>query len=278
MEDEVCVERSLLTRRTALGGALLGALACAAPWRSFAAAVAHSGRALYAFPGEHSGVTALAATWPTSSRQSQVRVHAGSQSWSVQISDESVTSITRQYGCRWFSGRIVAEARGGPEIVQAVVMEAPSETLAGVDGVWAEQLILRGARHRIGSPFLAALVEEDRALAELYHATSPAEDMSVMQKEVARVIAARARRSGQIANPEAHGRRLAAALLPDVLHYNSTLPSGFTFAERNGLRPDEADAIVVDAILGATATAGLPARRFRLQGVFPYFLQAAAAA
>jgi hypothetical protein len=207
-----------------------------------------------------------------------VRVHAGSQSWRFQISDESVTSFARQYDCRLFCGRIVAEAHGGPEIVQAVVVEAPSRTLTGVNGVWAEQLMRRGVRHRLGSPFLASLVEGDRALAELYHATSPAEDLGVMQKEVARVIAARARRSGQIANPDAHGQRLAVALLPDVLHYNSALPSGFTFAGRNGLRPDEADATVVDAILGASATAGLPARRFRLQGLFPYFLQAAGAA
>ena len=215
------------TRRAVLGGALMGALAGVAAFRSLAAASGRGEAVLYAYPGARAGTTVLAARW-SQGPGGLARIHAGSRSWDLQVADR-----------------------------EAAVVEVPNELLAGGKGIWAEKLMRAGARHRVGSPFLAALVAEDDSLARLYHSGSPAGDRGVMQQQVARVVTARARRSGQIADPEAHGRRLAAALLPDVLYYDPAQPPGFTFAQRNGRHPAEEVGLVVSTLLGGHHVASL---------------------
>jgi hypothetical protein len=216
------------TRRAVLGGALMGALANVAAVRSLAASSFDRHEAvLYAYPGTRAGTTVLAARW-SSGPGGLARIHAGSQSWDLQVADR-----------------------------EAAVLEVSNERLAGGKGLWAEKLTRAGARHRVGSPFLTALVAEDDTLARLYHSGSPAEDRGVMQQQVAWVVAARARRGGRIADPEAHGRRLAATLLPDVLYYDPAQPPGFTFAQRNGRNPAEEVGPVVSTLLGGHHVASL---------------------
>ena len=62
---------------------------------------------------------------------------------------------------------------------------------------------------------------------------------------------------------EAHGKRLASRLLPDVLHYNPKLPAGFTFAAQNGRHPGDASARIVDTICNGSPafTSGEEKRR-----------------
>jgi hypothetical protein len=157
-------------------------------------------------------------------------------------------------------------------------MEAPSWMISGnrMVHLWAERLIYDGSRQRIGSPFLTEIVSGNAALAALYHSTSPAEDTAVLTKHVAEAIAEKARAGGHVQSPDMYGRRLASILLPDVLYYDPTLPTGFTFASQNGRHPEEASEVVANAILKGTS-APASTTKFTLTNTFPYFPQLIAA-
>jgi hypothetical protein len=95
---------------------------------------------------------------------------------------------------------------------------------------------------------------------------------------LARAIAMRARARGQIADPEAHGRRLAATFLPDVLYYDSKLPFGYTFASRNGRHPSESTVELVNTIVEGGPFSHMPMATYRLERQFPYFRRAVTSA
>jgi hypothetical protein len=173
-----------------------------------------------------------------------------------------------------YIGEILSPARvlqGG--IVKAVVMSAPDRALVenGSTAIWAERFE-SGLRERIGTPFLSSLVAGSDEVAHLYHSCSPAEDRRVLLQPLARQIAARART--RVADPEGHGRRLASALLPDVLHYDPNLPSGYTFASRNGRHPSESSTELVNTILEGAASSKASEGAHHVKKHFPYFRQA----
>jgi hypothetical protein len=114
-----------------------------------------------------------------------------------------------------------------------VSFEVASERFAGGRRIWAERLGPGGARQRVGSGFLDTLLASRVGLAELYHSLSPEQDVNALTPIVT----------------AAYRRRLATALLPDVLYYDSTAPAGFTFAARNGRHPRDEHSSVVAAIL-----------------------------
>jgi hypothetical protein len=92
-------------------------------------------------------------------------------------------------------------------------------------------------------------------------------------QQVAASIAANARAKGNVGDPEAHGRRLADLLLPDVLRYDPNRPLGFTFADQNGRHPQDASELVVNSILTGDLLSARAGPNVTLQEEFPYFLQ-----
>ena len=266
-------ESRIITRRTILGGSLACAVASVIPQTLLGelSRLQQDRANLYVFPGVQPGTTVIATIWPSpTGRNLHVRIHAGAQSWRVQSLDSRANGASwQQDGCRIFAGK-VAKHFG------AVVMEAPNRILngGGPISVWAERFTPTGSRQRLGSPFVAAIVAEDGELARRYHSLSPADDQAELMESVAGVIASRAQRSGLSGDPGAYGKRLAARLLPDVVHYDSRLPSGFTFAAQNGRHPAEASALVVDTILNGSPAFTAEARVAQLQTGFPYFSQA----
>jgi hypothetical protein len=266
-------ETRTITRRTILGGSIACAVASMIPQTLLGELSGlQQGRAnLYVFPGAQPGTTVIVSTWPNpTGRNLDVRVHTGAQSWRVQILDSAANGASwQQDGCRIFAGNVAKH-------LGAVVMEAPNRILngGGPITVWAERFTQTGSRQRLGSPFLASIVAEDGELARRYHALAPTNDRAELMESVAGVIASRARRSGLSGDPGAYGKRLAARLLPDVLHYDSRLPAGFTFAAQNGRHPAEASALVVDTMLNGSPAFTAEERVAQLQNGFPYFSQA----
>lgn len=265
-------ETMTMTRRTILGGGIACAVASAIPQTLFAeiSGLKQNRANLYVFPGAGTGTTVIATTWPSPIGQTlHVKVHAGAQSWTVQTMDSTAAGAAwQQDGCRMFAGNVTRH-------VGAVVVEAPNRILngGGAISVWAERFTETGARHRTGSPFVAAIVAEDYELASRYHSLSPVDDRASLMEDIAKAIASRAQRSGLIGDPEAHGKRLASRLLPDVLHYNPKLPAGFTFAAQNGRHPGDASARIVDTICNGSPAFTSEKRSAELQIHFPYFSQ-----
>jgi hypothetical protein len=266
-------ESTIITRRTILGGSLACAVTSAIPQTLLGelSRLQQDRANLYVFPGAQPGTTVIATIWPSPMRGNlNVRIHAGAQCWDVQSLDSRANGdFWQQDGCMTFAGCVAKHFR-------AVVMEAPNGILngGGPISVWAEGFTPTGSRQRLGSPFVAAILAEDGELARRYHSLSPADDQAELMESVAGVIASRAQGRGLSGDPFAYGKRLAARLLPDVVHYDSRLPVGFTFAAQNGRHPAEASAMVVDTILNGSPAFTREARVAHLQTAFPYFSQA----
>lgn len=246
------------------------------------------GANLYAFPGAPSGATVVAVTWPAtlarlnSRTSSVVQLRAGSRSWSVKVDGGATRSCTwEEDRCRFFTGRIFTRPTSRTQTLEAVVMEAPREQIAGTLGIWAERRT-PSSRCRFGSPFLSALVAGDRSFKQRYHSICPAQDKQLLESHLAEAISVRARANPQLNNPDSYGRRLASALLPDTLRYDTELPFGFTFAAQNGRHPEEALQDVVLSVLTGSSLSGHQlgvscGARFDLRPEFPYFRQVASA-
>jgi hypothetical protein len=238
---------------------------------------------LYAFPGARPESTVIAVTWQETrsrvindrTKKSKLRIHAGSKSWDFMVGSRTATSEIVQDGdISVYISEILSPRELPPRmILKAAVITAPNRAIADRDsiGIWAERFE-SGLRERIGTPFLSTLVAGSDQLACIYHSCSPAEDRRLLMQPLAREIAARAR--ARVADPEGHGRRLASALLPDVLHYDPNLPSGYTFASRNGRHPSESSTELVNTILGGAPSSKASEGVHHLKKHFPYFRQA----
>lgn len=265
-------EATSMTRRTILSGGIACAVASAIPRRLLAEITGwkQSRANLYVFPGFQKDTTVLAATWRAPMRKNlRVKIHAGKQSWNVQVVDNRADSASFILDdCRIFAGNVSEHAT-------AVIVESPNRMLSGrgAIGVWAERFTDAGSRQRTGSPFIAAMVAENHQLERHYDFISPAEDPAELASDVANAIAARARKHGFVGDPDAYGRRLASRLLPDVLHYDPELPTGFTFAAQNGRHPGENSALVVDTILNGSPAFTTEAPIPQWQTRFPYLSQ-----
>jgi hypothetical protein len=285
-----------MTRRTIVSGGLTCAIAWISPsriasdlglcepslWRSWNRKRVTRNGNLYAFSGAQPESTVIAVTWQElrsrsiddRTEESRLRIHAGSKSWDFMVETRTASSEMGQDGdIAVYIGEILSPARapqGGS--VKAVVMSVPDRALVenGSTAIWAERFE-SGLRERIGTPFLSSLVAGSDEVAHLYHSCSPAEDRRLLLEPLAKEIEARAR--VRVADPEGHGRRLAVALLPDVLHYDPTLPSGYTFAARNGRHPSESSIELVNTILEGAPFSKASEGAHRLQKHFPYFRQ-----
>ena len=238
---------------------------------------------LYAFPGARPESTVIAVTWQElrsgaindRTKKSKLRIHAGSKSWDFMVGSRTATSeVGQDADTALYIGEIPSPTELPQRmILKAAVISAPNRTIADRDsiGIWAERFE-SGLRERIGTPFLSTLVAGSDQLACIYHSCSPAEDRTLLMQPLAREIAARAR--ARVADAEGHGRRLAVALLPDVLHYDPTLPAGYTFAARNGRHPSESSIELVNTILEGAPSSKASEGAHDLKKHFPYFRQA----
>jgi len=307
MTNEKTAQGSLVTRRDILSGAAVGALACLLPGRLLGAmtksgtaglpAAIRRGTNLYAFRGAGTrDRLAIAVTFGEGLTPegvsygwrdpfvraglggdrviSEVRLHVGTQEWAVKGLESLAKAVTwEEKGARIFAGKLSGGRAFGGAPLGAIVVEASMAMLvrAGSGGIWAELFTSDGERERIGSPFLARILAKNPSLAKVYDRTSPADDKVELMEQVAAAIAADARKRGTLADPDAHGRRLAEVLLPDVLRYDPDRPSGFTFAGQNGRHPQEATELVVDSILTGTLLPFPAHRAVALHDEFPYF-------
>jgi hypothetical protein len=282
-----------ITRRSLLRGGTACALASVVPYKLFgettfqnACRPTPSWRSavplqteLYVFRGSIQGRTAIAVTWPEHTKQDcTVRFHAGTRTWEFSVPARGVSQSRRDSDFTVFIGNVAAPGKADDTVMKAVVVEvdAHGSGLNGSSIIWAERM-MRGSRQRIGTPFLSAIARDHGDLAHLYHASSPDQDATVLLQPLSAAIAERLRLTGSAANPDAHARRLASSLLPDVLHYDPRRPAGFTFAARNGRHPSESSDAVVHTILnGGKASESVPASPYPSVQAFPYFEQTAA--
>ena len=291
MTNNYAAQGPLIKRRKVLSGATICAFACLLPGKLLSAmtkpgtkgdaGTVQGGTNLYAFRGAGTkGTTVIALTWPVPSfccgeserPISVVRIHCGTRQWDVKALEGLVEpAIWEEKGCRMFAGNALSN---GPTF-SAVLIEFRTEMQSDdeLGGIWAERFTSDGQRHRTGSPFLARILAANPSLAKLYHRSSPADDKSELVEQVAAAIAGNAREQGTLADPEAHGRRLAQVLMPDVLRYDPNRPCGFTFAGQNGRHPHEASELIVDSILTGALLVFPAHPAFHLQDEFPYFTQ-----
>ena len=203
----------------------------------------------------------------------EVRLHANRQNWAISGPRPQSGVISQSLNVRAFAGRIVGRDACAPAKYNAVVLEAPVDVLCNGESlqVWAEILDEDGSRFRVGHPFTAEILARDPILSKMYHAASPDQDRVLFADLFAKRLAAMAAGGGSTADPEAHGRRLATLLLPDVITYRPELPAGFTFAGRNGRHPVDDTAAIVRTVLKGAVTQPAAEMPFRLCKGFPYF-------
>jgi hypothetical protein len=284
-----------ITRRAALSGGMACALALVVPRRWFGSLfspgtspVMTGGRVsasmtpnIYAFRGAGPNTTVIAVTLPDRvsnaerdlGRQFKVRIHAGPKMWEFDVSTQALPTLQRIDDVSVFAGNVVSPLGVDKGLVKALVMELSDRAIGrdGSAGIWAEHDRM-GSRRRIGTPFLSKLVAENEGLAAIYHSSTPAEDRDLLMKPLATAIADRLRGKDTAADVVSRGRRLASALLPDILRYDSDLPTGFTFAAQNGRHPSESTDEMVTAFLNGSAPSKISVRltRHTIES-FPYF-------
>ena len=278
-----------VSRRTVLTGGIACAVASIAPLRlagemtrsdsfSIDSFVRHTGREqsdLFVFPDELAMTTTVALVWQEIRicrlEESQVRIHIGTKQWEFDVTDKVSKLKTGQVnGPSVYVGEILSPLAAQKAIFKAVVISIPNRAIADSKpvSIWAER-ISSGLRHRTGTPFLSTLIAGDEQLAKWYHSSSPAQDRKLLSQPLAAAIATRAK--GAVANPAAHGVRLASVLLPDVLYYDVSLPPGYTFAAQNGRHPLESSNELVNAFLQGGLASQKPTPKFHVQKSFPYF-------
>ena len=229
---------------------------------------------LFAFTAPQDGALVFAVTFRVSdsdqwSPTPAVRLHAGEKSWRVASAKSPVFIPGIAGESRAFVGRAMRTTEAGDPAYHLVAVTVPRSAVpAGRIGIWAE-IDESDRRFRVGNPIITELLKQDLILTRDFHCASPSQDVDLFGEAIARRIATR---GAETLSPQAHGERLAALLLPDVLPFDPTVPVGYTFANQNGRRPSDPIAEVVATVL----TGAVSARRFAKGGfkpapVFPYF-------
>lgn len=284
------VPEGSITRRSMLRGGAAYALASAVPTNllgetlsrnaSQTSSTGHSPSPfqpeLYAFRGARQDSTVIAVTWAEEPTwDCMVRIHAGTKTWQIKVPAHGSFQSQHNGASSLFIGKVVTPAKAYGGIMTAVVMEVDARAIGqhGLTEIWAERMV-GGLRQRIGAPFLSNIMKDHTQFASLYHTSSPDTDKTLLLQPLSVVIARRLRTAGSLVNPDSHAFRLATALLPDVLPYDSRLPAGFTFAAQNGRHPSESLDEVVHTVLNGgkpSGSTGVGSQPFVKS--FPYFEQ-----
>jgi hypothetical protein len=198
------------------------------------------------------------------------RIHVGAKTWSPDLAVPARTRFANDDRARIFSGCGMMGAR----FVDAVVLELDARELESPDtlDVWAEISGGEEPRRRIGNPIVAELVRCDRELAQIHHEISPADDRAILTPVVTRIVAARAKRLGIVSDPDAYARRLADAILPDVISFRPASPLGFSYACQNGRHPAERTSEIVRTLLGGPSLSVAEEQRAMPLDRFPYLI------
>ena len=260
-----------VSRRTFLGGG--AALMAMGP--SFAWSQSRMSKIeLFVFKAPDSGnlIVALSSAEPHGRPKlagSEIRIHVGQGLRTVKAPGDWAANLSKMQGGSLFTGEVTRPSESGFARHYAVAVELPSGFEIGGDGVniWAEVTRPEGERYRAGNPFIAEIMAQNPALAKLYHQVTPDDDISLVARGVADHIAIM---SAGLHNPWAHGRRLAALLLPDVIRYNSQSAVGFNFAVQNGRSPSDETVGVVKTILSGAVGARTTPIGAPLDSAFPY--------
>ncbi len=111
---------------------------------------------------------------------------------------------------------------------------------------------------RCGRPNFAATFVDDPERSRALNESTPVHDIRDFSRDVEKVVAVVAANVGQVADPVAYAQRVARTLLPDVIPFDASLPSGFDFAGVNGrsLR-DDFGAVVYSAVFGCPMSTGI---------------------
>jgi len=208
---------------------------------------------LFVFKAPHSANTVISLSIPADFARSTAaiaRIHVGAKTWSVDLAGSTQTGFTNDDRVRIFAGCGII----GVHFLQAIVLELDAREIALTEtfDVWAEISRGRETRWRIGNPIVAELVRCNRELAQIHHRVSPTDDRAVLTPVVTRIVAGRAKRLGIVSDPDAYARRLARAILPDVISFAPASPLGFSFANQNGRHPAEGTAEIVHTLLGGS--------------------------
>jgi hypothetical protein len=273
VNNNVTPER--ITRRTALG------LAAGLIVPLVGQAETFSGRKvsdpdLFVFKAPSPDRLVIAVAFSGDGQRTKVRVHADKRSWTLGNANSIQTDTYVKRGIdRVFVGEVLSQSPRKGELRNVVVIEMPFHSLRepGSVEVWAEILSENGSRLRVGNPLLAKALALDPALARIYQSTWPKLDRLLLRNDLANRLAAIAASDDTVANPNAHGQRLAALLLPDVIKYRPELPVGFTFASQNGRHPSDNTAPVVATILRCAHSICSAPNSFQALETFPYFRQ-----
>jgi hypothetical protein len=266
----------IASRRAILkGGAAVLALGFTPSWSKTSAMLAPSKSDLFAFEAPSSKNCVFAVVLPecdtfaAPSRDTAtvVQIHAGRESWAVPVTVDGPTEFR---DARSFVGPVYFSTQTPRATRVAVVIEATSNLIGPGESldIWAEVHAQDGSRSRIGNPVVAEIMARNPALSDVYHRITPDQDRSLLAEAFGGGIADM---SIGVADPQAHGRRLASILLPDVIHYRPSAPVGFNFADRNGRHPaDSVQAVVETLLAGAVVPNHVPVT-IKLGNEFPYF-------
>lgn len=123
---------------------------------------------------------------------------------------------------------------------------------------------------RCGRPNFAATFVDHPERSRRMNETSPTDDLAEFTADVVGVVEVVAARVGHVADPAAYAQRVAKWLLPDVIPFDPTQPSGFDFAGINGRRlDDDFGAVVYSAVFGRPMATAIP-RLPDLRDGWPY--------
>ena len=259
--------------RSGLHAAVIGTILGAANSRASATkAVKPCGSEIFAFRGQEAAELVFALTVPVDHRAGThvVRIHVGSQSWTVNDAGQLSTATI---GSRVLVGLTAKSTRSGAEPNRVTVVAAPLTSFPSQElPVWGEILGRDGSRARVGSPIASALLALDPDIARRFHRVSPDDDREVLARSMADLISTLRANAGS-ADPRHYGASLANTLLPNILPFDPRKPIGFTFAGQNGRHPSDQVADVVATMLSGVVETGRDSGgAFETSNAFPYFL------
>jgi hypothetical protein len=154
----------------------------------------------------------------------------------------------------------------------AIVIELPDAALGGTIRVWGETSIVEnGVRtqvERMGLPTINTVFNHTDATKDAYNRAEPRNDVANYSDDVSGVVELITSLAGTAPDPAAYGDAIAAALLPDVITYNTAQPANFAVLNGRALTDD-----VIDVALSVVANTPLGdciANDSAFRASFPY--------
>ena len=237
---------------------------------------------LYVFNARDSNRLVLAALFPPDMASAKhvgtdsyrVTLHAGDRRWTISEGGAVLAAPpSEQNAAHVFAGRVSYTSAHEAEVFQAFVVEAPRDR--AYEGknlpVWATLRHRDGSQHGVGNPLYTRITAHDAEWSAFIEAWRLPQNQSALSAYLSKRVAEIATHAGAIANPEAHGERVAKLALPGVLNIRQDLPVGFNFAHQNGRHPNDDAQAVVESMLTGRVGNGSTRVRSNAVDVFPYF-------